>query len=67
MVKIFQKAQIGDYIRVKLDGHHQCRPCLVESLGNNSSGRLIYLTTCTCGKKLKLTSTQIERVTNENR
>ena len=67
MVKTLQKAQIGDYIRVKLKDHQQCRPCVVESLGINSSGRLSYLTTCSCGKKLKLASTQIERVSNENR
>ncbi len=66
MVKILQKAQIGDIIRVKLDDHLQCRPCKVESLGNNGSGRLVYLTTCSCSKKLRLTSIQIERVANEN-
>ena len=67
MVKILQKAQIGDIIRVKLDEHLQCTPCRVESLGNNSYGRLVYITTCGCGKKLRLTSIQIERVSNENR
>ena len=67
MVKISQKAQIGDYIRVKLIDHQQCKPCVVESFGINSSGRLSYLTTCSCGKKLKLASTQIEKVSNEKR
>jgi len=67
MAKILQKAQVGDFIRVKLEDHQACSPCTVESLGNNSSGRLIYLTTCSCGKKLRLTSVQIERVPNENR
>lgn len=67
MVKTLQKAKIGDIIRVKLDDHLQCRWCKVESLGINDSGRLVYLTTCSCGKKLRLTSIQVERVSNENR
>jgi hypothetical protein len=67
MAKTFQKAQVGDLIRVKLEDHHECPPCTIESLGNNSSGRLIYLTTCSCGKKLRLTPVQIERVLDEDR
>ena len=68
MVKILRKAKIGDTIRVKLEGHQQCMPGTVDALGrNNSSGRLIYIVTCGCGEKLRLTSVQLERVTYENR
>lgn len=66
MAKIQRKAQVGDFIRVKIDEHKKCSPCVVESLGSNSSGRLVYLTTCSCGKILRLTSAQIERLQNEN-
>jgi hypothetical protein len=65
MVKKLQKAQIGNKIRVKLEDHKLCKPCVVESLGNNTSGRLVYITTCSCGKKLKLMSTQIEIISSE--
>ena len=67
MAKIQNKAQVGDLIRVRMDEHKGCSPCMVESLGTNSSGRLVYITTCSCGKKLRLTSVQIVRVQNENR
>lgn len=67
MARIQKKAQAGDFIRVKIDEHKKCSPCVVESLGSNSSGRLVYLTTCSCGKKLRLTSAQIEGVQNEDR
>lgn len=62
MVKILQKAKVGDTIRVKLEGHQQCMPGVVDALGNNSSGRLIYAVTCGCGAKFRLASTQLERV-----
>lgn len=67
MVKILQKAKIGDTIRIKLENHPQCTPGVVDALGNNSSGRLIYKVTCGCGKKLRLRSVQLERVAYENR
>jgi hypothetical protein len=67
MAKMLQKAQVGDTIRVKVDVHQQCQPGKVEALGTNSSGRLIYVAICGCGAKLRLTSLQLERVTNENR
>ena len=31
------------------------------------NGELVYITTCGCGEKLRLTSVQLERVTYENR
>lgn len=62
MVKSLQKAQVGDNIRVKLQNHQKCLPCTVESLGINNCGRLVYITTCSCGQKLMLTSVQVERV-----
>lgn len=61
MVKILQKAKIGDTIRIKLEGHQQCIPGIVDALGYNSAGRLIYIVTCGCGEKLKLTSAQLEQ------
>jgi len=67
MAKILQKAKISDTIRVKLEGHQQCMPGTVDALGNNSSGRLIYIVTCGCGEELRLTSVQLERVAYENR
>jgi len=62
MVKSYKKAQAGDIIRVKLEGHQQCIAAKVESLGTNNSGRLVYLVLCSCGQHLRLTSVQIENI-----
>jgi len=67
MAKMLQKAKIGDTIQVKLDGHQQCMSGIVDALGYNSSGRLIYIVTCGCGEKLRLMSVQLERINHENR
>ncbi len=67
MAKMLQKAQVGDNITIKLERHIQCKPGIVDKLGHNNTGRLMYLVTCGCGEKLKLRSVQLERVTDENR
>ncbi len=66
MARIQNKAEVGDLIRVNIGEHRKCSPCVVESLGTSSSGRLIYVTTCSCGKILRLRSVQIERVQSED-
>ena len=67
MTKMLQKAKIGDNIQVRLQGHQQCMPGVIDALGKNNCGRLMYIVTCGCGAKLKLASTQVERVAYENR